>query len=59
VKKVNELFVGMPVEDERTAIGMKRHFQDAAFRTGRTGVGETVAIGVRLAQALTEPKLAP
>ena len=31
VKEIDELFVGMPVEDERTAIGVKRHFQHATF----------------------------
>ena len=47
VKQVDELLVGVAVEDERAAIGVKRHFKHARRRTAETGIGETVAIGVK------------
>ena len=34
MKQVDKLFVGMSIEDERAAIGVKRHFQHAAFSNG-------------------------
>ncbi len=46
MKQVDELFVGMPVEDQRAAICVKRHFQHAALGTREAGIGETVAIVV-------------
>ena len=33
MKKIDKLFVGMPVEDKCAAIGVKRNFQNAALRT--------------------------
>jgi len=47
VKKIDKLFVGMPVEDKCAAIGVKRNFQNAALRTDLAGIGETVAIGIK------------
>jgi hypothetical protein len=34
VKQVDELLVSMAVENERAAIGVKRHFEYAGFRAG-------------------------
>jgi hypothetical protein len=52
VKQVNELLVGMAVEDERAAVGVQRHFQNASRRTAETGIGETIAISVKAAHGI-------
>ena len=46
VKQVDELLVSMAVENERAAIGVKRHFEYAGFRAGQPSIRETGAINV-------------
>ena len=41
MKQIDELFMGVPIEDQRAAIGVKRHFQHAGFRTGQASIGKT------------------
>ena len=66
MKQVDKLFVGMAVEDQRAAISVQRHFQHAVRRTGKAGVGETVAISVKATHGIlratgeaTRPGLRP
>jgi hypothetical protein len=39
--------MGIPIEHHRAAIGVKRHFQHACFRTVQASIRESVAIGVK------------
>src|SRR5438132_779402 len=45
VKEIDELFMGVPIKDERAAISVQRHFQHTTFRACKAGVVEAVAIG--------------
>jgi hypothetical protein len=47
VKQVDELLVGIPVEDQRAAIRVKRHLEHACLRTGQQGVGKTLPVCVK------------
>jgi hypothetical protein len=49
VKQVDELFVGVP---QRAAIGVKRHFQHASFRTSQAGIGESWARWITVASLI-------
>lgn len=44
MKEVDELFVGMPVEHQCTAVGMERHFEHARFRPCQPSIGKDVAV---------------
>ena len=57
VKEINELLVGMPVEDQLAAIGVKRHFQNAGLRTGQPGIGEALAITLKSAHEACSSQL--
>ncbi len=46
VKEIDELFMGVPIKDERAAISVQRHFQHTTFRACQAGVVEAVAISV-------------
>jgi hypothetical protein len=49
MKQIDELFMGMSVEDKRAAVAMKRHFQNTGFRPAQPGIGKAVLIGVKAA----------
>src|SRR5439155_16858682 len=51
------LLVGMPVEDQLAAIGVKRHFQNAGFRTGQPSIGEALAITLKSAHEACSSQL--
>src|SRR5947208_13899135 len=42
--QVDELFVGMAVEDERTAVGVQRDSQNASRRPAETGIEATLPV---------------
>jgi hypothetical protein len=45
VKQVDKLFMGMPIEHQSVAIGVKRHFQHSTFRAGDLGMSECILVG--------------
>ena len=49
MKQVDELFVGMSIEDQCAPVSVKRHFQHAGLRTGQASIGKAVAIGIKAA----------
>src|SRR5271169_7100476 len=55
VKKVNELFVREPVENQHPAIGVKRHLEHAGLRSGQARVGKSVTIGIEVSHLISPP----
>ena len=55
MKQLDELLVGISVEDQRPAVGVKRYFQYARFRTGQAGIGKAVAIRVKAIHGSAPP----
>ena len=44
MKEVDELFVGVPVEHQRSAVGVERHFEHASLRSCQPSIGKKIAI---------------
>ena len=55
MKQVNELLMGVSVEDELAAVGVKRDLEHAIRLAGEAGIGECVTIGFKTGHDAVPP----